>query len=1341
MAQIDARHVPPFLFPKKSLEMTTDFKESPELSAWFISSWFYDWLTPLVWKGFKKPIDTDDLYKLRDDICCDTLVKRFDELWEEEVKIQKELHSKATSNTDESTAPPEIKVSSLKVLWKQFGKLYAIIGVFHLIQAAANITSPVLISLLTGFAQRLIAEPNGKNPPLWEGALYSLAVFGLQLCATLSLNRYFYYATTIGIQARACLSAVIYRKMLRLSAADRQRYSAGQIVNLISSDLPRLEMTIMQGHYVWSGPTQIIAILGLLIFYIGWPALIGVGILVLMVPLQAKIFLTLGRLRQMVAGTTDARIKLTQEYLHGMKIIKLFGWEFSFLDRIMDLRKKEVGKIRFVNMWTSLLMGVSSSLPILASVLSFIVYAISNPLNPADIFSSLALFNLMRFPLILLPMIIRQFAESKVAITRVDQVLNAEEIEDVIHNKSSENSPYAVEIVNGSFRWESAPEEKTSKEEAKSAKKKKSETTVPDSYESPPRDSHELSDIEKKPVDNLKNINCRIKKGSLVAIVGPVGSGKSTLLNAILGEVKRVSGEIHVNGSIAYSLQHPWIQNGSLRKNVIFGREFDQKKFDLAIHATALDKDLEWLPAGENTLLGEKGVQISGGQKARVSCARVVYEKPDIAILDDPLSAVDVHVGAHLFEECIKKSLAGSTVILVTHQLSHVRDVDHVILMNDGEISEQGSYNELMEKNGELARLMKSYVGDENKKNEKAEVKEKENKAGTINNQPVKQGRMLEEERASGSVSFDVYINYLKALGGVLVVMGVLILSLLTQGSRIGSDLWLVSWSNDEFNLDYSQYSGIYFSFGISTGILTVVIGIYMAFAIEKASKNFHESAIKGVFGTPIAFFDTTPLGRIVNRFSRDTDTMDSKLPTTLQWFLNTFFGLIGTLVLMSIASPFLLVAIVPLGIIYYFVMTLYLRTSRELKRLEAISRSPVYAHFGESLTGLSTIRAYDSQRRFILECDEYIDDNNQAYYLQIIMQRWLGVRLELIGAIIVFLTTFLGFLGVDNLTLSVALYGASLAYALQVTGSLNFTVRQAVEIEVNSNSIERLHHYATSLVQEAAYVIEDKRPPKEWPSEGKIEVRDLVVRYGSESDAVIKGVSFSIKPKEKIGIVGRTGAGKSTITSAFFRLIEPESGSILIDGKNVQEMGLHDLRCKLSIIPQDPVLFSGTIRTNLDPTESIPDQQIWDVLASVNMRDAVSKLPERLEATVESNGENFSSGQRQLFCLARAMLRKPKVLIMDEATANVDMESDALIQKSIRQDFSDSTVLTIAHRLNTVIDYDRILVLASGKVVEFDTPRNLLQKNDGLFSKMVDETGSNNSQVLRKQAAESSSS
>ncbi|KAI3654035.1 hypothetical protein MP228_000754 [Amoeboaphelidium protococcarum] len=1292
------------------------FQKSPEENAWFLSRLVYTWLDQLIFYGYKHPLQHHDLYPLTSDSQASHLADRFEKAFDD-IK---------------SKTPEGGKVSVYQVLKQIFGWEYGLLAIPMAIQSACNIASPVFIGLLTQFAvNSASAATPADRPPLYLAAIYSVIFFVLQFFATLFQNRYYYFSMKYGMQARACLTATTYRKLIKLSSLSRQKYSSGQILNIVSSDLTRVEMLFWQGHFLWTSPVQVIVILGLLIANIGVSALAGFGLLVLTIPVQAYVFIYLGKLRRSYAFITDDRIKRTQEFLAGMRIIKLFAWEGSFLGRLLSLRSSEVDRVKTVNVWTAILMGITMSVPLLASVVSFIVYGALNPtFNPPVIFSSLALFNLMRFPLIMLPNTIRMLVEARVAINRLSDVLNAEELQAISIGQASDkpdapdsDNEYALEIIDGNFQWELVQSASKGDQTGKDSQQPKQEDIEANK-----------NAVPMVKLSTLRGINLKVKKGDLVIVCGQVGSGKSSLLNAILGEMKTLSGQIRINGKIGYTMQQPWIKNGSVKDNVSFGDDFRQDQFDHAVQVTALAQDLDWLPNGANTLLGEKGVQISGGQKARVSLSRLVYCKPDIALLDDPLSAVDVNVGRHIFNECIKTELKDKTVILVTHHIEYLHLADYVVFMKDGSIAEQGTYQEVMNMKGQVADLVQNHGLEENQDEKAVTKKDKvqnENKPAGISK------GMIDEERAIGSLQWSIFSSYIKAAGGPVFLAITLFLAVITQVARIGNDLWLVFWTNDQFGLSTATYSGVYFAWGISQGIFSSILGSFMAVCFAFASTKFHKDAISSVFRAPMSFFDQTPLGRIVNRFSRDTDVLDTVLPSSIQFFITLSFSLLGLIALMAYAAPFILVALVPLSIAYIFLQQLYLRTSRELKRMDAISRSPIYSQFEETMSGLSTIRAYGKQQKFVSDCQQYIDYNNEAVYLQLMCQRWIGLRLETLGSLICFFTALIGAITVQTYGLSAALYGVSLSYALQLVSSMGFVVRQFVEMEVNANSIERLHYYISGLPHEAQAVLVDKRPPDNWPSKGQVEFKNVTLKYDTSDAPVVQDLNLTIESHEKFAVVGRTGSGKSTTVYSIFRMMELAGGSIVIDDLNISEMGLADVRSKLAIIPQDPVLFSGTVRSNLDPFNKHTDEDIWQVLDVVNMKKAISQQDGKLDSKVQANGENFSTGQRQLLCLARAMLRKPKLMVMDEVTANVDFESDKLIQESIRRDFKNSTVVTIAHRLNTIIDYDRVLVLDKGRLVELDSPYNLLQKPDGIFRNMVMETGAANAQLLERLAKE----
>ncbi|ORX39512.1 hypothetical protein BCR36DRAFT_416970 [Piromyces finnis] len=859
----------------------------------------------------------------------------------------------------------------------------------------------------------------------------------------------------------------------------------------------------------------------------------------------------------------------------------------------------------------------------------------------------------------------------------------------------------------------------------------------------------------------LQDINLCIKKGSLTAIVGGVGSGKSSLINAIIGEMKQESGRVIIGGSYSYCSQKAWIRNANIRDNIILGKPFDKTRYDAAVKCCALRKDFRILSNGDMTELVEGGANLSGGQKQRINLARAVYDNSDIVFMDDPLSAVDAHVSRFLFDKCINGALAKKTRILVTHQLHLLSKVDYIVVMKNGRIEEQGQYKELLIKNGELARLLKVSGDNESETKEnyeesldistisdsditKCEFDSSESIASSIseedNKKPV-QGIISQEERPTGSIKTKVYNNYIKASGGYIVCIFILLLVGLTQIIKLGSDTWLVYWTEDTLGMKTNDYILIYLFWNLGQTIVIFIYYVVMANVGIKASKRVHNNAIDRVLKAPIFFFDSNPLGRIINRFSMDQDSLDNNLFPTLQVFLTGFGSTFSTLALMLYASPILGVAVVPLLIIYYFIQLLYRHTNRELKRLDALKRSPIYNHLSETINGLSTIRSYHEQEHLIKHNQYLINENNRPTHLILTAERWMKVRLELIGSFLVLLNGCAGMLLKDSL--SISLLGLSLSYAIQLTSNLNTSVRNLCKTEVYMNSAERLLHYAEEIKIEKQ---DGKDAPLGWPTHGKVEIKNLTMSYAPFLPPTIRNVSLNINSHEKIGIVGRTGAGKSSIIMNLFRMVEPELGSfVAIDDISILDMKLSNLRKNISIIPQEPVLFSGTIRFNMDPLNEHTDNEIWNALENSGVKELVMNMENKLEAEVLCHGENFSVGQRQLLCLARAMIRNSHVIILDEATASCDIETDSIIQKALRNHFNESTIITVAHRLNTIIDYDRILVLDKGELIEYDSPKNLLFKynsNQELtpihnteFSKLVDETGVSNSELLRQMA------
>ncbi|KAG8558237.1 hypothetical protein GDO81_016925 [Engystomops pustulosus] len=1018
----------------------------------------------------------------------------------------------------------------------------------------------------------------------------------------------------------------------------------------------------------------------------------------------------------------DNRIKLMNEILNGIKVLKLYAWELAFKEKVLGIRQEELKVLKKAAYLSAVGTFTWVCAPFLVALSTFAVYVLidkNNVLDAEKAFVSLALFNILRFPLNMLPMVISSMVQASVSLKRLRVFLSHEELEpDSIIREPQRSSDGCIAMKNATFSW------------------------------------------SKNDPATLKEINVTIPDGSLVAVVGQVGCGKSSLLSALLGEMEKKEGVVSVKGGIAYVPQQAWIQNASLKDNIVFGRERKEPLYKKVLEACALLPDLEILPSGDRTEIGEKGVNLSGGQKQRVSLARAVYCNADVYLLDDPLSAVDAHVGKHIFDKVIgpKGLLKDKTRILVTHGVSYLPQMDSIIVMVDGKITEIGSYQDLLKQDGAFAEFLRTYANAEQNNGTDApspteekhmengvlvgEKREKslhrqlsassETKSGHHNSTADLQKSGAEKEdwkltevdkAKTGRVKLAVFWEYMKAIGLLLSFLSV-ILFLCNHVSSLASNYWLSLWTDDDVVNGTQPHTkmrlSVYGALGMSQGIAVFGYSTTVSLGGILASRYLHMDLLHNVLRFPMSFFERTPSGNLVNRFSKEIDTIDSMIPQIIKMFMGSLFNVIGACIVILIATPIVAVMIPPLGLLYFFVQRFYVATSRQLKRLESVSRSPVYSHFNETLLGASVIRAFGEQKQFIQISDYRVDENQRAYYPSIVSNRWLAIRLEFVGNCIVLFASL--FAVISRFTLSPGLVGLSVSYALQVTTYLNWLVRMSSELETNIVAVERVKEYA-DLEQEAPWIMQQMTPEGSWPHEGKIEFRNFCLRYREDLDLALKHINVTVQGGEKVGIVGRTGAGKSSLTLGLFRINEAASGEIIIDGVNIANIGLHDLRFKITIIPQDPVLFSGSLRMNLDPFEKYSDEEIWTSLELAHLKNFVSGLPDKLNHECAEGGENLSIGQRQLVCLARALLRKTKILVLDEATAAVDLETDGLIQSTIRKEFEDCTVITIAHRLNTIMDYTRVMVLDKGQIVEFDSPSNLIQRK-GIFYNMAKDSG-----------------
>ncbi|KAH6588650.1 hypothetical protein BASA50_010612 [Batrachochytrium salamandrivorans] len=1361
---------------------------SPEATASLPSRWTYMWMDAMFRVGFKRPLELTDIWQLGPKWRVQSLTSRLENAWTAEMAKYPNVYSFTDKNsapadslppavgntpmatdTKEATSEASTKSSGAKgptspslltALWNMLFWELAPYGILRFISDVANIISPFLIKYIVNFVvDSKTALANGTSqPPLSYGMGLAVGLLVLQLFSTVVQNYFFYLALSSGMALRAAFIGMIYRKSMRLSSASRQDFSSGKVTNIVSTDAARIETFLGLMHTMWTAPVQVLIITAFLISQLGYSAVIGVCLIVALGPLQGRIFHILTAVRREVAPLSDKRVKVTQEVLQGIRVLKFFTWERPFLEQIQAIRKKEVALILKRSLITALVLAISFSVPVLCASLAFVIYGINHELEPGRIFSSLTWFNMLRFPLMFLPQIVVGFADLKVALQRIQSLLLAPELTG--QPSLVLDAEHAIEVTDGEFNWDSlppaVPDDVTVASPPKGGQKPKdiqaTSVNTPLAIQSAKvLDSSSVTTKENSVVPSastLRNINLAVPRGKLVAVVGSVGSGKSSLLNALAGEMKQVKGKMVLSSRLGYAPQQAWIQNSTVKENILFGQPYDEARYLATIRDCSLERDLAMFQDGDRTQIGERGINLSGGQKQRINLARLVYFNSDIVLLDDPLSAVDAHVGRALFDNCICGALSGKTRILVTHQLHFLPRVDYIIVMNYGEVIENGTYSELMAAEGEFSSLMLSYGGADDDANDtdiadeinkSADIDSKKNTSNAVDSKRIgdalaliakKDARelMQTEDRSTGTVKSNVWMSYFNAAGGWLSLTGLILILIIAQAARIGNDFWLVVWTNKEipYFTTNGQYVGVYWGWSIFQAIMTYAFGVYFAYHGTRAARVLHEGAITRIVRAPVLFFDTTPLGRVINRFSKDQDGIDNSLLDAFRMFIQTLSSTISVFVLIIYTTPLFAAILVPILGAYYFLQLIYRATSRELKRLDSLSRSPLYAHIGETLSGLPTIRAYHEHERFIYNNDKMIDINNGPYFLLLAAQRWISLRFEILGGVMVFFAAAFGVLSRDNSAFTAALFGLSLSYAIQVTSTLNWCIRQFTDTEIAMNAVERVEHYAHDIAVEAAEVT-DIRPPPGWPRTGAIEFKDVSMKYAPDLPLVLHNVSFLLNDKEKIGVVGRTGSGKSSLIQVLFRMVEPHCGSIVIDGMKSGDLGLKDLRYGLGIIPQDPVLFSGTFRRNLDPFNQYTDSEIWDALGRANIKAKVAESVGGLDGEVQENGENLSVGQRQLVCLARAILKKPRILIMDEATANVDYETDAIIQKCLREDFFDSTIITIAHRLNTIMDYDRVLVMDAGKIVEFDSPKVLLCNESGVFRSMVNETGQQN--------------
>ncbi|XP_065145852.1 ATP-binding cassette sub-family C member 9 isoform X5 [Paramisgurnus dabryanus] len=1317
----------------------------------------YWWMNPLIIGAHKRPIELKKIGKLPIAMRALTNYMSLKDAYEEQ---------------RQNTEDPEKSPSIWKSMYRAFGRPILLSSTFRYMADLLGFAGPLCISgIVTHLNDPIEVDKTNKTGNMTLGVyfmssielLQNTSVLAVLLFLALVLQRTFlqasYYVTIeTGINLRGALLAMIYNKILRLSTSNMSmgEMTLGQINNLVAIETNQLMWFLFLCPNLWAMPVQIIMGVILLYYLLGDSALIGAGVILLLAPVQYLIATKLAETQKSTLDYSTDRLKKTTEILKGIKLLKLYAWEKIFCNRVEETREKELTSLKTFALYTSMSIFMNAAIPIAAVLATFVTHAYIEKarLGPEKAFASLALFHILVTPLFLLSTVVRFAVKALVSVQKLGEFLQSDEIGD----DSWRNGDLSMPVDSGK-KYKYPGDTK--------AINRKGRYRM-DNYEQPMRRQLRPSETEDIAVEvndgfftwgsclsTLSDINIRIPSGQLTMIVGQVGCGKSSLLLAMLGEMQTISGKVYWSNknrySVAYAAQKSWLLNATVEENITFGSSFNKQRYKAVIDACSLQPDIDLLPFGDQTEIGERGINLSGGQRQRICVARALYQNTNIVFLDDPFSALDIHLSDHLMLEGILKFLQDDkrTVVLVTHKLQYLIHADWIIAMKDGSVLREGTLKDIQTHDVKLYEHWKTLMNRQDQELEKETELESQT---TLERKTLRRAfysreaknqiddedeeeEMEEDEDDNMStttsrrskIPWRMCWRYLSS-GGCLMVFLMVSSKLAKHSVMVAIDYWLADWTSSNFSVngtnntktydgaEHHSYVPVFIILCGSAIVLCLITSLTVEFLGVAAATKLHHNLLNKIIHAPIRFFDITPLGQILNRFSADTNIIDQHIPSTLESLTRSTLLCLSAIGVIAFVTPTFLIALVPLAVAFYFIQKYFRVASKDLQDLDDSTQLPLLCHFSETAEGLTTIRAFRHEARFKQRMLELTDTNNTAYLFLSAANRWLEVRTDYLGAMIV-LTAAVAAIWSSSQS---GLVGLGLTYALTVTNYLNWVVRNLADLEVQMAAVKKVNSFLSTESENYEGSMDVSQVPEDWPQHGEIKIQDLCVRYDPMLKPVLKEVSAYINPGQKVGICGRTGSGKSSLSLAFFNMVDVFEGKIVIDGIDICKLPLQTLRSRLSIILQDPVLFSGSIRLNLDPERTCTDDRLWEALEIAQLKNMVKALPGGLDAVVTEGGENFSVGQRQLFCLARAFVRKSSILIMDEATASIDMATENILQKVVMTAFADRTVVTIAHLVSSILEAEQVLVFSSGNLVESGSAANLLAQEDSLFLNLV---------------------